>query len=109
MSLKGPCKPPGRRICRRLTAGKLLDSEGTLLAGTALRSVVVQMRRRFDLVFIDGPAWEEVPETDELGSACDAVYLVLRQADANTPEVEALLKAIPDQGGGLRGCVLRQQ
>jgi hypothetical protein len=38
--------------------------------------------------------------------ACDAVYLVLPEKDAESPEADELLQALPAQGARLAGCVL---
>jgi Mrp family chromosome partitioning ATPase len=69
-------------------------------------SVVEQLRERFDWVLIDGPAWGPLPELAAVAGACDAVYLVLRQAEVEQPEVSDLQTAIQLQGGRLRGYVL---
>jgi hypothetical protein len=41
-----------------------------------------------------------------LGLACDAVYPVLHELEAERPEVDELLQAIPREGARLGGCIL---
>ena len=71
-----------------------------------MRSVLRHLRDRFDLVLVDAAPWDGRPEVVTLGSFCDAVYLVLRQNDAETPLVQELRQLIPQQGSRLRGCIL---
>jgi Mrp family chromosome partitioning ATPase len=72
----------------------------------AHRSLLRQLRQRFDLVLIDGPRWDSRPEVIGPGSACDAAFLVV-PADANDPSIaDELLRQIPSQGVPLAGCVV---
>jgi Mrp family chromosome partitioning ATPase len=89
-----------------LAAGEAAPGGATRLASEAMRSALRHLRGRFDLVLVDAPPWDGRPEVVALGSFCDAVYLVVRQAQAQTPAVNDLLRLIPQQGGRLRGCVL---
>jgi Mrp family chromosome partitioning ATPase len=77
--------------------------------GESLRRVLGQLRERFDLVLVDAPCWDGRPELVALGTACDAVYLVLPEREANAPEAQDLIRMIPQHGGRLRGCILTQR
>jgi Mrp family chromosome partitioning ATPase len=77
--------------------------------GEAFRPVLRQLRERFDLVLVDAPCWDGRPEMVALGSACDAAYLVLPQSEAETPEAEAWVRTLPQQGAALRACILTQR
>jgi Mrp family chromosome partitioning ATPase len=79
---------------------------GSLLGVEAARSLVQQLRRQFALTLIQAPRWDGRPEAGPLGAACDAVCLVVPEEEANSPEVGALLQAIPEQGARLAGCIL---
>src|SRR5262249_31622974 len=88
-----------------LTAGKPQESERNLLAGQAMRSVLRHLRSRYEWVLVAAACWDGRPDVVALGSACDAVYLVLPETAANTPVIEDLLELIPQQGSQLRGCI----
>ena len=71
-----------------------------------LPSLVEQLRQRFDWVLIDGAGWGERAEPAALAPLCDAVYLVLRPADVESPEVGELHESVTRQGARLLGYVL---
>ena len=58
------------------------------------------------LVVVDGPSWDGRPEVVALALACDAVYLVLPDAEAESREADSLCQLIPEQGARLAGCIL---
>ncbi|MCI0457436.1 MAG: CpsD/CapB family tyrosine-protein kinase [Gemmataceae bacterium] len=92
-----------------LTAGNELGGGSAPLAGEAMRAVLRHLRERFPLVLVDAPCWDGRPEVVALGSACDAVYLVLPQAQAESAEMNELLTVITQQGSHVRGCLLVQR
>jgi receptor protein-tyrosine kinase len=75
-------------------------------AADSVRSVLGRLRERADLVLVDGPSWDGRAEVVLLGTTCDAVYVVLPDGEADTPEAGALCQLIPEQGGFLAGCIL---
>jgi Mrp family chromosome partitioning ATPase len=107
-SLQRVVQPSGLNNLAVLTAGRAADGSGLLLASEAMRSVLRHLRERYDWVLVDAPCWDGRPEVVALGSACDAVYLVLPHNQADTPAISDLLHLIPQQGSRLRGCVLLQ-
>lgn len=92
-----------------LTAGHSAQVADLTQAGNGLRSLLHHLRDRFELVLVDGPRWDGRPEVVLLGSACDGVYLVLPEEGAEAAPVPDLLRAAPDQGVCLRGCVLTRR
>jgi Mrp family chromosome partitioning ATPase len=70
-----------------------------------LRSVVRQLRQRFDLVFVAGPTWDGNAEPLQAAIACDATYLVLPAQEAGSPGVDELFQALPGKGVRLAGCI----
>ncbi len=88
-----------------LTAG-VENLGGTLrFVAETMRSVVRQLRQRYDLVFVDGPPWDGKTEALQAATACDAAYLVLPEHEADSPRVDELFQVIPDKGVRLAGCI----
>jgi Mrp family chromosome partitioning ATPase len=88
-----------------LTAG-VRDAAGVRFVAETMRSLLRQLRQRFPLVLVDGPRWDGRPDVTALATACDAVFLVLPEQEAETPQTDALLRLIPEQGARLAGCIL---
>jgi Mrp family chromosome partitioning ATPase len=106
ISLQRAVQETGQANLKALTAGKGGDGCTGILASEAMRAVLRHLRVRFDWVLVDAPCWDGRPEVVALGSACDAVYLVLPEAEVETAEIADLLEIISQQGSCLRGCVL---
>src|SRR5262249_17900147 len=108
-SLEQALQETGQPNLLALTAGEA----GTIAAGRhvgdSVRHILGQLRERFDLVLVDAPCWDDRPDLVALVTACDAVYLVLPDREANAPEAHDLLRMIPHQGAPLRGCILTQR
>ena len=77
-----------------------------LVAGDAMLAVLRHLKSRFDCVMIDAPPWDGRPDVTALGTACDAIYVVLGKDEAESEGTRNLLELIPQQGGCLRGCIL---
>lgn len=88
------------------TAGPSVTGNGIRVVAQTMRSLLRQLRRRFDLVLVDGPRWDSQPDVVALGTACDAIYLVVAEGEAESSQVDDLYLAIPEQGGRLAGCIL---
>jgi Mrp family chromosome partitioning ATPase len=88
-----------------LTAGVGPGRDGALTA-EAMRWVATWLRRRFDLVFVDGPAWEGGAEMAALVGASDRVLLVLDQQETAQPEVRAATRTIARMGGQFGGLLV---
>ncbi|MFN4260576.1 MAG: CpsD/CapB family tyrosine-protein kinase [Gemmataceae bacterium] len=92
-----------------LPAGEPIpETDGRFLA-EALRCVIRHLRERFDLILLDAPCWHDQPELLALSTVCDAVYLVLRPADADCPPILDLQRQLPQRGVPLKGLVLTQK
>jgi Mrp family chromosome partitioning ATPase len=78
-------------------------------AASALRSILHDLRRHVDLVLVDGPAWEDGPEMASLSMSCDAMCLVLRPGEIDTPAVMDLLRLIPHVGGHVGGYIVAER
>jgi Mrp family chromosome partitioning ATPase len=108
MSLQRAVRETGFENLYVLTAGRCNDDSHLLLAGEAMRAVLRHLRTRFDWILVDAPCWDGRPEVVALGSACDAVYVILPREKAETQETKKLLQLIPQQGSRLRGWLLTE-
>jgi Mrp family chromosome partitioning ATPase len=72
------------------------------------RWVLGCLRDRFDLILIDAPDVEAIPESAGLMSSCDGVYLVLPATTKASADSTALGQAITHMGGRLRGLIHTQ-
>lgn len=89
-----------------LPAGKLRETDGIHLRYETIRSMLRQLRQRFDMVLVDGPRWDGQPDVVSLGTSCDAVYLVVSEDEAESAQVDELYQRIPERGANLAGCIL---
>src|SRR5439155_15081002 len=79
------------------------------LGGAKMQAVLAQLRQHFEYVLLDAPRWDAEGVAASLGQLCDALYLVVHEAEAETAETRTLLDAIPKLACPLRGCVLTQR
>jgi Mrp family chromosome partitioning ATPase len=89
-----------------LTAGKTAYENTPLADEDAMRSVLRQLRGRFDWIFVSACCCDERLEAIGLGTACDAIYLIVPAKHTDRSKVEELSQLIVQQGGCLRGYVL---
>jgi Mrp family chromosome partitioning ATPase len=110
MSLERALRETDQGNLHALTAGKTSSAGGQAgsvrLVSETVRSLLRNLRQRFDLVLVDGPRWDGQQDVVLLGSTCDAVYLVVAEDEAESPQVDDLYQSIPAQGGRLAGCIL---
>jgi Mrp family chromosome partitioning ATPase len=79
------------------------------LTAEALRWLTCWLRERFDVVFVDGPPWDESLELASLAVLADAIYPVLTEAEMSSPTMRQMLLAIARRGGCLRGLLHAQK
>jgi Mrp family chromosome partitioning ATPase len=89
-----------------LTAGVTAATGGVRFLAETVRSLLRQLRQRFDLVFVNAPPWDDRPETANLAAACDAVYVVVTPAEADAPATDELFRRISEAGATPGGCVV---
>ena len=105
-SLQNAIQETGLANLSALTAGRPTMENPGLLAGESMRAILRHLRGRYEWVLVDAPCWDGRPDVVSLGSACDAVYLVLTEEESNKPEAQDLMDLIQEQGSRLRGCVM---
>jgi protein-tyrosine kinase len=89
-----------------LVAPGTKGNNATVWPADALRWVLAWLRERFDLVLVDGAAWEN-PELRTLAPLADGVYLVLDSNDVSKPQVRAVTRGILQIGGKVGGLIVR--
>jgi Mrp family chromosome partitioning ATPase len=105
-SLPDVLQETGQPNLLALTAGDPAAVARTRLAGEAMRSLLRQLRERFELVLLDTACWPAQPGLLPLATACEAAYLVSPAAEAQGPEAEGLLQELRRQGVPVRGHLL---
>jgi Mrp family chromosome partitioning ATPase len=91
-----------------LSAGVPADDTAKAMAADFPR-LLAQLRQWFDWVLVDAGVWDESLGQESAGPACDAVYLVTRQADIDRPEFAGLRASVTSAGGLLRGYITTRQ
>jgi tyrosine-protein kinase Etk/Wzc len=72
----------------------------------SLRGLLAALTGQSDLVLIDGPCWDSRSGAASLAAVCEAVFLVVPSAEADTPPARELVHSLPAQGVPLAGCIL---
>lgn len=89
---------------RALTAGKAGPFNDA-----ALPPILERLRSDADWVLIDAPTWSRPADAVPLADCCDALYLVVRQPDADTDASMELQQGFLDTTGRLKGCIVTQR
>jgi Mrp family chromosome partitioning ATPase len=79
-----------------------------LLVEDNLRWLAARLRERFDLVFVDGPAWEGDRADLVLAALAEAVYLVVDSGETENPAVRQATRALAQRGSRLGGLIVIQ-
>jgi Mrp family chromosome partitioning ATPase len=74
----------------------------------ALRWALAWLRTRFDVVFVDGPAWSDTVLVRSLSPLVDAVYLVVDATQAQQALVRAVTRSVMQHGSRLGGLIVTQ-
>jgi Mrp family chromosome partitioning ATPase len=92
--------------CWILAAGEAAIQPTAVPEPKAMRDLLRQARKQFDLILLDTLPWNDDSATIALASGADGVYLVLRQVEAKTPKVDDVIKRIQRHDIFLGGCVI---
>ena len=92
--------------CWILAAGEAVLQPTAAPQPKAMRDLLRQARKQFDLILLDTLPWNDDSATIALASGADGVYLVLREAEAKTPKVDDIIKRVQRHDIFLGGCVL---
>lgn len=89
-----------------LAAGSAPSNPGELLATPAMRAVLTELRRRFEIVLIDTPTIAEVADAAVLGSFDGSTLLVVAQDSTTRPQLDDALGMLAAGGSIPVGLVL---
>jgi Mrp family chromosome partitioning ATPase len=92
--------------CWILAAGEAVIQPTAAPEPKAMRDLLRQARKQFDLILLDTLPWNDDSATIALAGGADGVYLVLRQVEAKTPRVDDVIKRIQRHDIFLGGCVI---
>lgn len=94
----------------KLKSLKALTAGRTVLTSEAgFPPLIERLRNENDWVLIDAPVWTRPADSVPLADCCDALYLVLRQPDADTATAQELQQGFLETTGRLRGCILTER
>jgi polysaccharide biosynthesis transport protein len=88
-----------------LTAGSVAPNPAELLASTATRALLGDIRARSDLVVLDSPPLLGVADALQLVPHTDLVLLVSRHASTRTRSLQRVAELIRQVGGEISGVV----
>jgi Mrp family chromosome partitioning ATPase len=102
-SLQDVLRESGQANLLALTAGHDTTARPGRLGSEAMRTVLRQLRERFDLVVVDAPCWSAQTVVLPLSLLCEAVYLVSPESEAQDADTSYLLQTMTQQGVPVRG------
>jgi Mrp family chromosome partitioning ATPase len=90
---------------RAVTIGR----SGLPMSESGWPPLMERLRSEADWVLIDAPVWTKPADAVPLADCCDALYMVVRQADADTATGQGLQQGILETTGRLKGCIITQR
>ncbi len=102
-------RPTGQANLFVLPAGTLGLTTNLSGPGGRIGDLLRLLRGSFNLILLDGAAWDGGPEAAALACASDAVYLVLTPEEVDNPRTQQVAQHIQQQGGLLRGTVITRK
>jgi Mrp family chromosome partitioning ATPase len=82
------------------------EAGAPLLREENVRWLRARLRERFDLIFVDGPAWEGNDNAAMLATMADVVLLVVDAEAQDNPAVRKVTRALARRGCRLGGLIL---
>lgn len=98
-----PAATPGLDV---LASGALPPNPSEILQTNAMRSLVSDMRHRYDVVLIDAPPLLPVTDASLLASLSDGAILVVKHGETARDEVRTAAERLHSVGARLLGTVL---
>jgi capsular exopolysaccharide synthesis family protein len=98
-----PAVTPGLDV---LASGALPPNPSEILQTNAMRSLVSELRHRYDVVLIDAPPLLPITDASLLASMSDGAILVVRHGKTGRDEVRAAAERLHSVGARLLGTML---
>jgi Mrp family chromosome partitioning ATPase len=92
--------------CWILATGASTIDPNAIHQPKAMRDLLRQARKQFDLILLDALPWTEESATLSMASGADAVYLVLRQSESKSPHVNDIITRMQRFDIFLGGCII---
>lgn len=89
-----------------LASGALPPNPSEILQTNAMRSLISELRHRYDVVLIDAPPLLPVTDASLLASISDGAILVVRHGETGLDEVRTATERLSSVGARLLGTVL---
>jgi len=89
-----------------LSAGTPVQDASRILQGRNFPMLIAQMRRRYELIFIDSPPVLPVPDALMLGRWTDGALLAVRFEISRSPQVERARRQLDNAGIPVLGTVI---
>lgn len=93
--------PNLRALCAGRAVGPIHDA--------GLPPILERLRTESDWVLIDAPTWNRPADSVPLADCGDALYMVVRQPDADTDQTMELQQGFLETTGRLKGCIVTQR
>lgn len=95
----------------RMSSLRVLGSgrAGVPVSDAGWPPLIERLRSEADWILIDAPSWTRPAEAVPLADCCDAIYMVVRQSDADTTAGLELQQGILEATGRLKGCIITQR
>jgi Mrp family chromosome partitioning ATPase len=91
-----------------LLAAPAAGKEMQLLSEENVRWLAARLRERFDVVLVDGPAWESSSDAATLAAVADGVYLIVDGPEKEDARVTRATRALARAGRRLGGIIVSQ-
>ena len=89
-----------------LPTGAASSSPPELLEGSAFRSLLIELEKKYDLILLDGPPALVTSDSIVLAKQVDAMVVVVRAMNEKRGMVMRMLGAMQDQRADLMGVIL---
>lgn len=89
-----------------LTSGTLPPNPSEILQTQAMKALVMELRRRYDLVLIDAPPLLPVTDASLLAAISDGAILIVRHGETGREQVRTSAERLSAVGARLLGTVL---
>jgi Mrp family chromosome partitioning ATPase len=83
-------------------------AEAPVGSADAIRWVLAWLQQRYDLILVDGPAWDSADSLRALLPGASAVYLVVDATETDKPQIRAITREAARLGSRLGGLIVAQ-